>query len=124
MLHARWPRLAIPAALLALVLGACGDDGGGGGDRRTIQIVQTDDNCTPPTIQLTAGEKVTFEVKNQGSKDKEVEGIEGTRLEEVLVPAGRTRRINYTAPKDAGAEQIKCYVPGGASMVIEVSVAK
>jgi hypothetical protein len=102
------------------VAAACGDDDGG--DRRTIQITQTDESCTPESIDLATGEKVRFEVKNEGSKDKEVEGIEGTRLEEVLVPSGKTRSLNYTAPGDPGVAKVKCYVPGGASTVINLNV--
>lgn len=107
--------------LIPLVSLACGDDDDGG-DRRTIQITQTDDACTPAAIDLAAGEKVRFEIKNDGSKDKEVEGIEGTRLEEVLVPSGKTRSLNYNAPDDAGVAKVKCYVPGGATTIIDLNV--
>lgn len=120
------PRSAMPAALavvgLAAILAAACDDGGGG-PRRTINITQTNDSCTPAAIDLQTGEKVTFEVKNEGSKGKEVEGIEGTKLEELLVPEGRTRSVDYTAPKDPGTRKIKCYVPGGSSTIIELHVS-
>lgn len=111
--------LALLVPLVALTFAACGDDGG---DRRVIQLVQTDDACTPEAIEVTAGEKVTFRIRNDGQRDKEVEGIEGTRLEEVLVPSGRTRSLNWTAPGEAGTQKIKCYVPGGSSTIIEVTV--
>ncbi len=61
-------------------------------------------------------------VKNTSSKDYEVEGIEGTKLEEIVVPAGRTRTPGYTVP-GVGAHKIKCYVPGGVSTIIEVQAA-
>ncbi|HEX6032684.1 MAG TPA: cupredoxin domain-containing protein [Tepidiformaceae bacterium] len=118
--------MKLPLALIALALplsvtaAACDSDGG---DRRVIQIVQTNDSCTPETVQVATGEKVRFEVRNDGSKDKEVEGIEGMKLEELLVPAGRTRNLNYTAPDQAGTEKLKCYIPGGASTIIEVQVS-
>jgi hypothetical protein len=116
-------RLALALAPLALTAFsvACGGDDDGG-DRRTIQIVQTDEACTPASIDLAPREKVRFEVKNDGGKDREVEGIEGTKLEEVLVPAGRTRSLNYTAPNDAGTQKVKCYVPGGDTDIIELKV--
>lgn len=103
-----------------ILLAACG--GGDDTDRRVIQIVQTDDSCTPDSIDLAAGEKVKFEVKNEGKKDKEVEGIEGTKVEEILVPSGKTRTLNYTAPKEAGTAKVKCYVPGGSNTIISLNI--
>jgi len=115
--------LAMPAALLgvlAALLAACGGDGG---DRRVIQITQTDDACAPLSVDVRGGEKVRFEIKNDGKKDHEVEGIEGMKLEELLIPAGRSRSLDYTAPKQEGAQKIKCYIPGGSATIIEVKVS-
>lgn len=113
---------ALLAGLLAVatLATACGDDGG---DRRTILITQADDACAPAALEVTADERVTFEVHNESGDDQEIEGIEGTRLEEVLVPAGRTRNVNWTAPGEEGTALIKCYRPGGQETVIEVTVA-
>jgi uncharacterized cupredoxin-like copper-binding protein len=102
-----------------VLLAACGGDDG---DRRVIEIIQNDDLCTPESVDLVAGEKVKFEVKNEGSKDKEIEGIEGTKLEEILVPSGKTRSLNYTAPKEAGTQKVKCYIPGGANNIISLNI--
>ena len=110
----------LAAAALLVMSSGCSSDSA---DRRTIQLTQTDDGCTPATVALEAGEKVTFEVKNEASKDWEVEGIDGTRLEEVLIPSGRTRSVNYTAPGEAGTGKIKCYVPGGNSTIIELTIS-
>ena len=71
---------------------------------------------------MTAGENVTFAVKNSAKDDWEFEGIEGTKIEEVLVPSGRTRNIDYSVPSKAGTAKVKCYTPGGASTVIELTV--
>ena len=59
-------------------------------------------------------------MKNNTDKDYEIEGIEGTQLEEVVVPGGRDRSVGYNVPDDGGTFKIKCYVPGGASTIIEV----
>lgn len=117
------PRFAILFGALAaasLFAAACG--GSDSGDRRVIQITQTDDACSPATIELAPGEKVKFEVKNDGKRDQEVEGIDGTKLEELLIPSGKTRSINYTAPKEAGDQKVKCYAPGGSSTILVLSV--
>ena len=108
------------AFILASFAAACGGDSG---PRRTIKITQTDEGCTPASIDLATGEKVKFEVKNDGKKDREVEGIDGTKLEEVLVPSGRTRSLDYTAPSAAGAGKIKCYIPGGNTTIIELAIS-
>ncbi|HNO66114.1 MAG TPA: cupredoxin domain-containing protein [Tepidiformaceae bacterium] len=103
----------------SLLAAACGGDSG---DRRVIQITQTDDSCSPATIDVTPGEKVKFEVKNDGKRDQEVEGIDGTKLEELLIPSGKTRTVNYTAPKESGEQKVKCYAPGGSSTILIVNV--
>jgi len=120
----RLPAFAASVALLgafAALVSACG--GGDSGARRVIQITQNDDACAPLSIDVKGGEKVRFEIKNEGKKDHEVEGIEGTKLEELLVPAGRTRNLDYTAPKQESMQKIKCYIPGGSATIIEVKVS-
>ncbi len=117
-------RILTPALLaalgLALLASACSSDSG---DRRVIQITQHDEGCTPTTIDLKTAEDVTFEVKNDGKKDREVEGIDGTKMDEVLIPSGKTRNISYSAPSEPGTAKIKCYVPGGDSAIIELHVS-
>ncbi|MEP6871231.1 MAG: cupredoxin domain-containing protein, partial [Anaerolineaceae bacterium] len=110
----------VPFILASLAV-ACGSDDGL--PRRVITITQTDDGCGPASIELATGEKVQFEVKNDGKKDREIEGVDGTKLEEVLVPSGRTRNLDYTAPGSAGAGKIKCYIPGGNTTIIELAIA-
>jgi hypothetical protein len=107
------------AAASLSIFAACGADDT---DRRVIQITQTNDACSPDSIDLAAGEKVKFEIKNESSKDKEIEGIEGTKLDELLVPSGKTRTLNYAAPGKAGVQKVKCYVPGGTATIISLNV--
>lgn len=117
------PRFALllgAAVAASSFFAACGSDDSG--DRRVIQITQSDDSCSPAAIDLAQGEKVKFEVKNEGKKDQEVEGIDGTKLEELLIPSGKTRSINYTAPREPGEQKVKCYAPGGASTILTLNV--
>lgn len=116
----RFPIVIGWACIAGLFVAACGSDDGA--ERRVILITQTDEGCTPETIDLTAGEKVKFDVKNEGKKDREVEGVDGTKLEEVLVPSGKTRSLKYSAPKSAGSGKIKCYIPGGNTVFITLKV--
>jgi hypothetical protein len=110
------PGFIVTAAACLLV--ACSSGGG-----REIQIVATNDGCTPITIAAATNEKLTFVVKNQASGDRELEGVEGTKLEEVLIPSGRTRKINHTTPKEATTEKLKCYIPGGPATIIDLKIS-
>ena len=78
----------------------------------------------PRRASASRREKVTFAVKNDGKKDWEFEGIEGTKIEEVLVPSGRSRNIDYTASSSPGTAKVKCYTPAGAATVIELAIAQ
>jgi plastocyanin len=98
---------------------ACSADEGG----REVAVTQTDDACTPETVTAAAGEKLKFVIANQGSKTHELEGIEGTKFEEVAVPNGKTRTQSWTAPGSAGEYKLKCYIPGGSSTIITVQVS-
>lgn len=110
-------RLLAGATILLVLGAACSSSGAGG---REVQIVQKDDGCTPTSISVTAGEKVKLVVKNESSHDYEIEGIEGTKFEELIIPEGKTRTPGYSVPNDAGTHRFKCYVPGGASTIIEL----
>ena len=111
----------IPSCLALLgavtLAAACSSAGEGG---RQVQITQGDRGCTPASVQVTPGEKLQLVVENVTGKTYEVEGIDGTQLEEVLVPEGRTRTVGYTVPDQAGTYKVKCYSPGDVSTIIEL----
>jgi uncharacterized cupredoxin-like copper-binding protein/plastocyanin len=109
------------AAALGFVLLATACAAGGAGGRQ-INVTQTDDGCTPTTVAVTPGEKLQFVVKNDSSSDVyELEGIDGTKLEEFIVPSGKTRKSGYTVPDAAtGTYNVKCYVPTGPSTIIKL----
>ena len=106
------------ALLVAVTLAAACSSAGEGG--RQVQITQADQGCTPASVQVTPGEKLQLVVENVTGKTYEVEGIDGTQLEEVLVPEGRTRTVGYTVPDQAGTYKVKCYSPGDVSTIIEL----
>jgi uncharacterized cupredoxin-like copper-binding protein len=112
--------LCLTAGAALLLLG-CGASGAGG---REVNITQTDDGCTPTSVEATPGEKLNLKVKNETGDIYEIEGIDGAKLEEVIVPEGRTRSIGYNVPDSGGTTKLKCYVPGGASTIIEVNAGE
>ena len=87
---------------------------------REIDIRQQDDGCSPVSISVEPGEQVNLKVTNESGQDYEIEGTEGTELEELIIPAGRTRSVGYGVPDRAGTYKLKCYVPGGPSTIIEL----
>lgn len=109
--------LGVCLSLAALLVVACGASGVGG---REIRITQTAEGCTPTSVEATAGEKLNLLVTNETGDIYEIEGIEGTKLEEVIVPEGRTRSIGYQVPETGGVSKVKCYVPGGPATIIEI----
>ena len=115
-------RLTAPAALgAALVLGvACGSSGEGG---REVRITQGQDACAPKTVEAAPGEKLNLVVTNQSDKEPyEIEGESGTKLEEVVVPEGKTREVGFDVPDEPGTYEIKCYVPGDIETIIDITV--
>lgn len=106
------------ATAVATLFAACTNSGEGG---REVVITQSNDGCTPARIDATPGEKLKLVVKNESGEDYEVEGIEGTKLEEIVVPSGKTRTPGYKVPGgERGTYKIKCYVPAGPSTIIEI----
>ena len=110
--------LVVAAAGLVVLSAACTSSGVGG---RKVEITQKDDGCSPTAIAVTPGEKLNLVVKNASSSDAyEVEGIEGTNLEEFVVHKGKTLSVGYTIPEGASTHKVKCYVPAGKSTIIEL----
>ena len=109
----------IVAAVGTLVLGvACSSSGAGG---RKVEITQASKGCTPTSIAVTPGEKLNLTLKNTSSSDAyELEGIEGTKLEETVVHEGKTLSVGYTVPSGSDIHKLKCYVPAGTSTIIEL----
>ncbi len=108
----------IAGAVIILALGAACSSSGAGG--REVTIVQKDDGCAPASIAVKPGEKLKLVVQNESGKDYEIEGIDGTKFEELVVPSGKTRTPGYTVPDGGGTHKLKCYIPDGPSTVIEL----
>jgi plastocyanin len=94
--------------------------GGGDAPGRTVSVVAKDAACEPARIDVAVGERIAFEVRNEAKGDREFEGIEGTKIGEVEVPAGKTRTINYTVQQTDKPLKVKCYSAGGPSTIIEL----
>ncbi len=108
--------VALCALGLALSLG-CDSSGEGG---REIVITQADDGCTPDSVQVEPGEKLSLTGKNETGSIYELEGTNGTQLEEIIVPEGKSRSVGYTVPDEEGTYDVKCYQPAGVSTIVKL----
>ena len=109
----------VAAATGLLVLGAACSSSGAGG--RKVEIVQNAEGCAPTSVSVSPGEKLDLVIKNESSNDAyEIEGIDGTKFEEVNVHEGKTRSVGYAVPDGAGVHKLKCYIAGGQTTIIEL----
>ena len=106
---------ALALAGFLVLAAACSSSGAGG---RKIAITQGANGCTPASVDVTPGEKLQLVVTNESTSDYEVEGINGTNLEELIVPEGRTRHVGLRVPPSGAAREVKCYVPAGVTTII------
>lgn len=136
----------LAAALLAIVLTACGGDTEPAGDARRVAIDMTDNAFAPDTVEVAAGESVTFVFSNDGeavheayigtAADQEahaddmaddhggghdMDDEDGDALD---VEPGDTGELTYTFD-ESGEYLIGCHQPGHyeAGMRLDVEVA-
>ena len=100
---------------LLLFLAGCSSQG------RRIEITATDYRFSPAQVSVQPGERVTFVVTNRGKVEHRFEG-EG--IPAVMVEAGQTRQVAWTAPMRKGTVEFWCNLPGHlqAGMVGQVRV--
>ena len=108
-------------AVVAVGLGWNNSGEGGGavasGGTKTIEVTLGDMYIKPASIEVAAGTKVTFKVKNEGAMqhDFKVNGLQGTELIDPGGTATTTQVIDATT-------QAWCTVPGhkAAGMVMDI----
>lgn len=140
--------LASVIGSLALLAVGCGgsDDGGSGGSAsggnasaaRTIDVEMKDIAYAPTSVDVKAGEKVTFNFRNTGAiahdafigdeaaqakHEKDMKGMDQDSKNAVTVDPGKTGSLTYTFDK-AGSILVGCHQPGhyAAGMKIQVNI--
>lgn len=125
-------RVAVLLAAALAALTGCGRSpesgaASAGSGAREIRIVAREDGgkmyFEPAAITVKAGERVVFVVENQGTQDHEFEGEEAG-IEEIVVPPGKSRKLEWAAPNKAGEYEFVCDLPGHkeAGMVGKIQV--
>lgn len=108
---------ALTLAAVALAAAGCASASG-----REIPIEMTNYKLSPATVEVKAGETVQFVLDNKSETEHEFESDAG-KFEEVLVPAGKSRKVTWSAPNKAGEYEFECDMAGhdGMSMMIHVT---
>ena len=135
--------------LLAVALTACGGDDEPVGDARQIEIDMTDNAYSPDTVEVAAGERVTFVFTNDGevlheayvgtAEDQEahaeemaggddgghdMDDMDDAGGEALEVEPGDSDELTYTF-QDDGEFLIGCHQPGhyedGMRLAVEIS---
>lgn len=104
-------------AILGLTLTACSTASAG----REITIEMTDFKLSPAQVEVKAGEQITWVLDNKSGSDHEFESDAG-KLEEVVVPGGKSKKVNWTAPNKPGTYEFECDMAGHDGMEMEVIV--
>jgi plastocyanin len=117
-------RKPLIAAMLVLATAAAltGCSASSGGSRE-VTVEMTNYKLTPTggAIVVKPGAKVTFNLVNKSDTDHEFESDEG-KFEEVVVPANKSRKVEWTAPAKAGEYEFECDMAGHNGMEVDVTV--
>ena len=112
----RLPALACALLAAALLLSSCSLTAVGGGEEITITAGERSDGMffEPAEIAVAPGADITFVIKNEGSQDHEFESYRDGEagIDEIIIPPGGTRRVNWTAPSEAATFPFYCDLPG------------
>lgn len=112
--------------LVVLALSGCSLTAVGGGEEITIVAGERDGAMyyEPDVITVPAGVRVTFVIKNEGGVDHEFESTEKGEagIQEIIIPPGRVRRVNWTAPSEPGTYPVYCDLPGHRAAGMELTL--
>jgi uncharacterized cupredoxin-like copper-binding protein len=109
--------------VVSLLLVAC--TSGGSGSNATLNVAMTEFQYTPNTWTVSAGQKVTINLTNQGTlahtwtiMSEPISGSYASADQSDIfftspaVPAGTSQTVTFTAPTTPGTYQVICTQPG------------
>lgn len=121
--------LCLTLALVAAALvPACGRGAGdvASSPAREIRIAMVEQGSKmafePARVTVKPGERVRFVIENKGTMDHEFESDEAG-IEEVVVPPGKSRTVEWTAPAKAGDYPFVCDMPGHVEAGMKGTIA-
>lgn len=107
------------ALLSVLLITGCATSATPSGRRVTIEM--KDYEFSPKQVEVKAGEPITWVLQNKGPHLHEFASPEAGQ-KEVEVPAGQTKEVAWTAPKQPGNYTFICPVHESLGMKMTVTV--
>ena len=122
----RWPAIAGLTGVALLLTGCSLTTVSGGQEIEIVAGERTDGSMyfEPAEVTVPVGAEVTFVVRNEGQADHEFESAEKGEagIGEVIIPAGRVRKVNWTAPAEPGVYPVYCDLPGHRAAGMELTL--
>ena len=82
-------------------------------------VVAQEFRFAPATLDVTAGQKVTFELENKDTVDHNVVSPEGA-FREVILGGSQKKSVEWTAPSRVGTFKFVCTYHRGMEMTVNV----
>ncbi|HWI50723.1 MAG TPA: cupredoxin domain-containing protein [Symbiobacteriaceae bacterium] len=90
---------------------------------REVNVEMSNFRLAPAAVEVKAGETVQFVLNNKSDTEHEFESTAG-KFDEITVPAGKTRKVAWTAPNKAGQYEFECDMAGHEGMIMTVNVTQ
>ena len=84
-----------------------------------IAIVAKDFRFAPATLDVAAGQRITFDVENQDDADHNLVSMEAA-LSEVVLGGNQRRTIDWVAPAQPGIYKLVCTYHRGMEITVTV----
>ncbi len=91
----------------------------GGGASNVVAVVARNVRFEPATLDVTAGQKISFDLDNADQIDHNLVSAEAG-FQEVILAAGQKKTIEWTAPAKPGMYKIICTYHPGMEMIVNV----
>jgi len=90
-----------------------------GGSSNALTVVAKEFKFAPATLDVTGGQKVTFEFENKDEVDHNIVSQEGA-FREVILGGSQKKTVEWTAPSKAGTFKFVCTYHRGMEMTVNV----
>ncbi|OFW41058.1 MAG: hypothetical protein A3J28_00890 [Acidobacteria bacterium RIFCSPLOWO2_12_FULL_60_22] len=90
-----------------------------GGSSNALVVVAQEFRLAPATLEVTAGQRITFEFENRDTVDHNIVSQEGA-FREVVLGGSQKKTMEWTAPSRIGTYKLVCTYHRGMEMTVNV----
>ena len=90
------------------------------GSSSTVTVVTQAFKFVPATLDMTAGQKVTFTFQNRDDADHNIVSEDGVLFREVVLGGSQEKTADWTAPSKPGTYTFRCTYHRGMEMTVNV----